>query len=231
MPADGTPRILATPIFMPPGSSAPTRASGTVRPWAALGAPQTICSGSPEPSSTWQTRSLSASGCGAIDTMRATTTPVKGGAAGFVSSTSRPAMVSRCASSSVVIVGLTRARSQDSGNCMISRRLFVELAQETQVTFVELAQIVHAIAQHRQALQAGAERKADVTLGVEAEVAHHLRMHLTRTGNLQPAATVGDRRKHHVDLGRGLGKREERRTESHDQIVAFKEAKQKISVD
>jgi len=29
---------------MPPGSSAPTRASGTFRPAAALGAPHTICS-------------------------------------------------------------------------------------------------------------------------------------------------------------------------------------------
>src|SRR3546814_12412059 len=90
--------------------------------------------------------------------MRATTTPVNGGATGAVSSTSRPAMVSRCASSSVAIAGLTRARSQDSGNCMISRRLFVELAQEAQVAFVELAQVVDAIAQHGQAPESGAER-------------------------------------------------------------------------
>lgn len=121
MPEDCTPRILATPIFMPPGSSAPTRASGTVRPAAALGAPHTICSRAPEPSSTWHTRSLSASGWGAMSTMRVTTTPVNGGAAGSVSSTSRPAMVSRCASSSVPIEGLTSERSQDSGNCMIAR--------------------------------------------------------------------------------------------------------------
>ncbi|CFP66313.1 Uncharacterised protein [Bordetella pertussis] len=56
-----------------------------------------------------------------MSTMRVTTTPVNGGAAGSVSSTSRPAMVSRCASSSVPIEGLTSERSQDSGNCMIAR--------------------------------------------------------------------------------------------------------------
>src|SRR3546814_13809870 len=125
--------------------------------------------------------------------MRATTTPVNGGATGVVSSTSRPAMVSRCASSSVAIAGLTRARSQDSGNCMISRRLFVELAQEAQVAFVELAQVVDAVAQHGQALEAGAERKADVALGIEAEIAHHLRMHLARARDFHPAPAVGAR--------------------------------------
>src|SRR5690606_17492687 len=231
MPADCTPRILATPILMPPGSSAPTRASGTVSPAAALGAPQTICSSSPEPSSTWQTRSLSASGCGAMATMRATTTPVKGGAAGAVSSTSRPAMVSRCASSSVAIAGMTRARSQDSGNCIISRGLFVELAQEAQIAFVELAQVVDAVAQHGQALEAGAEREADVALGVEPEIAHDLRMHLAGAGDLEPAAAIGAGGEHHVDLGRRLGEREERRAEPHDQVVAFEEAAQEVGVD
>src|SRR5690606_7074659 len=230
-PEDGTPRILATPILIPPGSSAPTRASGTVSPCAALGAPHTICSGSPEPSSTWHTRSLSASGCGAIETMRATTTPANGGATGAVSSTSRPAMVSRWASSSAAISGWTRARSQDSGNCMISRRLIVELAQEAQDAFVELAQVVDAVAQHGQALEAGAERETDVALGIEAEVAHHLRMHLARAGYLQPAPAVGAGREHHVDLGRRLGKRKERRAKAHDQVVAFKKAAQEIGVD
>ena len=55
--------------------------SGAFMPAAALGAPQTICSGAPPPASTVHTRSRSASGCGATLSMRPTTTPVNGGAA------------------------------------------------------------------------------------------------------------------------------------------------------
>ena len=51
-------------------------------PARAFGAPQTICSGSPLPALTWQTRSLSACGCGATPTISATTTPENAGAAG-----------------------------------------------------------------------------------------------------------------------------------------------------
>ncbi len=55
-------------------------------------------------------------------------------------------------------------------------------------------------------------------------------MHLAGTGDLQPAAAVGTRGEHHVDLGGRFREREERRAESHDQIVAFKEATQEIGV-
>ena len=121
MPEDSTPRILATPIFMPPGMTAPTVASGTLIPAAAFGAPQTICKGCPVPASTWQTRSLSAFGCGSAVKIFATTIPEKAGATGLASSTSRPAMVKRCDRSSELILGLTSERSQDSGNCMMHR--------------------------------------------------------------------------------------------------------------
>ena len=70
------------------------------------------------PASTSQTLSRSAFGCRVTDSTCATTTPVKGGAAGRASSTSMPDMVSRSASSAVAIAGSQNSRSQDSGNCM-----------------------------------------------------------------------------------------------------------------
>src|SRR5690606_28944715 len=96
--------------------------------------------------------------------MWATTMPLKGGATGSVSSTSRPAMVRRWDSSSVPRAGLTNVRSQDSGNCMMccqirlqrlasKRRSAIELTQEAQIAFEELAQVVDAVTQHGQALE------------------------------------------------------------------------------
>ena len=87
-------------------------------PTRAFGAPQTICNVSP-PALTLQTRRRSASGCCAASKISATTTCVKGGAKGRVSSTSRPAMVKACDNCSVVISGLTYCLSQDSENCIV----------------------------------------------------------------------------------------------------------------
>ena len=72
----------------------------------------------PVPASTSQTLSLSALACCVTDSTFATTTPLKGGATGRVSSTSMPAMVSSSDSSAVEIGGSQNSRSQDSGNCM-----------------------------------------------------------------------------------------------------------------
>ncbi|MNT99179.1 hypothetical protein D3C72_2419650 [compost metagenome] len=64
----------------------------------------------------------------------------------------------------------------------------VELLQETQVAFIEQAQVVDAVTQHRQAFQAGAESETDEFLGIEAEVLHDGRMHLASARHFQPAA-------------------------------------------
>ena len=121
MPSESTPRIVARRIVMPPGSVAPSRASGASMPAAALGAPQTIVSGAPPPASTVHTRRRSAPGCGATATMRATTTPANAGAAASTLSTSRPPIVSASASVRVSIGGSHSARSQCSEN-FIARR-------------------------------------------------------------------------------------------------------------
>ena len=97
MPKDSTPRTLATLISMP-GSFAPGRAHGTLRPAAAFGAPHTMVTGVASPTSTWHTRRRSASGCFSADRISATTTLLNGGAAGVRASTSSPAMVTTWAS-------------------------------------------------------------------------------------------------------------------------------------
>ncbi|MNS73044.1 hypothetical protein D3C72_1064720 [compost metagenome] len=127
MPKLCTPRSLPILILKgwpssPGGSSAPTVAQGMRMPTRALGAPQTMFSSSGPPTSTWQMRRRSASGCCTASLISPTTMPVKGGATGSISSTSRPAMVRVSASSWVVSCGLQYSRNQDSGNCIV--RLF-----------------------------------------------------------------------------------------------------------
>ena len=118
MPEDSMPRTLATLIVRLPGRTAPGRAQGTLRPAAALGAPQTICRGWPSPISTRQTLRRSASGCLLTSSTWATTTSAKAGATFSSSSTSRPAMVRRWVNSLPATGGFTKLRSQDSENFM-----------------------------------------------------------------------------------------------------------------
>ncbi len=87
MPSLSTPRNLPILILKglpssPGGNSAPTMAQGTLIPTRALGAPQTILSKLPCPTSTLQTRKRSASGCCTASLISPTTMPVKEGATG-----------------------------------------------------------------------------------------------------------------------------------------------------
>src|SRR3954468_10777444 len=171
MPWLSTPRNLPSLIAnglpsSPGGSSAPTSAVGTLMPTRAFGAPQTMFSSAPCPTSTWHTRRRSAVGCCAASLISRTTTFVKGGASGRSSSTSSPPMVSVSAISCVLSVGLQNARSQDAGDCMscLGSRL-AELAEEADVAVEEQAQVVDAVTQHRQPVGAHAEGEADVLLG------------------------------------------------------------------
>ena len=108
------------------------RASALFKPARALGAPQTICSGSPLPFVTRQTRSLSACGCGSQLRISATTTPVNGGAASAMPSSSNPAMVRREPSSGagqgacdpVPQPGVRDLHAQSVRNCLRNRRSF-----------------------------------------------------------------------------------------------------------
>src|ERR1700682_5396237 len=133
-------------------------------------------------------------------------------------------MVRRSASSRPAIGGLQKLLSQLSGMFMAAASC--ELLEEAQVAVEEEAQVVDAIAEHRQALEAGTESEADVALGIEPEVLHHRGVHLAGAGDLQPFAF-----QLHVDFGGWLGERKERRAEAHLEIFDLEEAPQEFGVD
>ena len=111
IPFDSTPRSFAC-LISSPGSFAPTSAQGTRMPVVTFGAPQTICKIAPVPASTSHTRSLSAFGWGAIAFTSATTIWSNAAVTGAISSTSSPAIVNLCASSSTVNLVSTSSLSQ-----------------------------------------------------------------------------------------------------------------------
>src|SRR5689334_8448046 len=99
------------------------------------------------------------------------------------------------------------------------RRLSRELAQEAQIVLEEEPDVVHAVLQHRDSLDAHAERPAGDLLGIVADVLQDLGMHHPRAEDLEPARLLADsaslagaEEAHHVDLRRRLGERKERRT-------------------
>ena len=87
-------------ILKPPGRFATVSAAGTIAPSNMFFAPQTICSSSSPPASTWQMESLSASGCFLMETMRATTTLSSASPKTLKPSTAVPVMIKRWANSS-----------------------------------------------------------------------------------------------------------------------------------
>src|SRR5690606_4765480 len=106
----------------------------------------------------------------------------------------------------------------------------IELAQKAQIALEEQAQIIDAIAQHGETLEARAKCEPDITFRGEAEVAYNLRVHLPGTGYFQPAPLIGAGREHHVDFGRRFCKREEGRTETNGKVIRLEERTQKIRV-
>src|SRR5690348_1276931 len=220
MPCDSTPRTVVRVIDCPPGSVAPSSAQGTRKPFAAFGAPQTTCNARSRPTSTVQTRSRSASGCGATCVIVPTTTCAKDGAARTTSSTSKPAIVSLSHNAAVSIGGSTSVRNHRSENFMPGASS--ELREEAQVVLVEQAQVVDAVAQHREAIGSDAERESLPALGIDVHRAQHVGMHLSCTRDLQPAAVA----EAHVDFRRRLGEWKERRPEAQRQVVALEEVAQ-----
>ncbi len=106
IPLDLTPRSFASPSSVPSGMIAPGRATATVWPAATLGAPHTIWRSVPEPSSTMQTVSRSASGCRSADrTLPTTNAEVSPTPTCSILSGWRPAEASRSPSSSAERAG------------------------------------------------------------------------------------------------------------------------------
>src|SRR5581483_6410045 len=110
-----------------------------------------------------------------------------------------------------------------------------ELRQEAQIALVEQAQVVDAVAEHRQPVGSEAEGEADVAFGIDAAVREHVGMRLARAGDLEPArlsahaaARAAAEHAAHVDLGRGLGEREERGAEARADLLVLEELAQEI---
>src|SRR5499426_149540 len=94
-----------------------------------------------------------------------TTTPLRSGASGVTDATSMPALTRRSAACSAVSLRSTSSRTQPYGIFIASR----ELSEEAQVVLEEEAQVVDAVLQHRDALDAHPERPARVVLGIVAD--------------------------------------------------------------
>src|SRR3546814_6993768 len=62
-----------------------------------------------------------------------------------------------------------------------------ELLKKTQIVVEEQPQIVDAVAQHRHALHAHAERVAGIFFGIDTDRLQHLRMHDAAAQHFQPA--------------------------------------------
>ncbi len=99
MPTLSTPRSFAFLIVTPLGRVVPTVATGTLSPTLKFWAPQTICSVSPPPTSTFVNHSFSALGWRSFETIRPITTPSISCPTVSIASTAVPVMSSRSASS------------------------------------------------------------------------------------------------------------------------------------
>ncbi len=89
-----------------------------------------------------------------------------------------------------------------------------ELLEEAQIVVEEQAQVVDAVAQHRQALHAHAEGITGVLLGIDTDRGEHIRMHHAAAQQLQPALAPA-----HVHIRAGLDEGEVGGAEQHFRIA------------
>src|SRR5437879_2516748 len=130
-------------------------------------------------SSTWSPSSRS------MASISPATTPRKSGASGVTDATSTPALMRRSAACAALRSSSTSSRTQRYGIFMLG-----ELPQEAQVVLEEQAEIVDPVLEHRDAVDAHAERPAGDVFRVIADVAQHARVHHARTEDLEPAALL-----------------------------------------
>ena len=187
IPLDSTPRSFALPSFVPSGITAPGRATATIWPAATLGAPQTICSGSPAPTSTLQTVSRSASGCGSASSTRPTTNPSASPTpTRSIRATSVPVRSNRSAISAVERSGEQYSRSHATGTLIRtapgSGRSLSKKRRRSGTPCL----------QHRDPLDAHAEREALVALGVVVHEPEHVRVDHPRAEDLDPARSLAE---------------------------------------
>src|SRR5450830_1678494 len=101
-----------------------------------------------------------------------------------------------------------------------------KLREEPQVVVEEQAQVVHAVTQHGQAFNAHAEGKALELFRIDPGHAQHVGVNHAAAHHFQPARLFADAAAFtaahhalHINFGGWLGEREERRTETHRQLL------------
>src|SRR5260370_25941644 len=106
-------------------------------------------------------------------------------------------------------------------------RFSSELLEESQIGFVEQADVIDVVLEHRHPLDPEAPRVVVPLLGIDAAVAQDLRMDHPAAARLEPslvAAALAARARAdaagHVELEAGLGEREVARANSHLAFVA-----------
>ena len=149
----------------------------------------------------------------------ATRTPESPSTAGVSAATSIPAPTSSSRISAGARSVATNSRSQRV-ETLIPRPRPRPLPEEAQVVVEEEADVVDAVLEHGDSLDAHAERPASHGLGVVAHVPEHVRVHHARAEDLEPAVLLADpapaaaaEEAEHVHLGRRLGERKEGRAE------------------
>src|SRR5467141_1084341 len=118
-----------------------------------------------------------------------------------------------------------RSRTQSSRQRRDVERLEAVMGEPAHVAVEQLAEIGHAILEHRDAVDAHAPGKALIDVGIDAAGAQHVRMHHAAAENLQPVLAFAETNLAlvapalDVDLERGFGERKERRPESHVDVI------------
>ena len=164
---DTSPRILRRSSVKPPGSVAPDRRVRHDHARDRCSARRTPRAVWPSPKSTSASGSLSASGCGTTSRIRATTTPVIS-APGLAR---RPRPRGRAGSSAAAMSATgastgVNSRIQESG---ARDRVPQYCARKRTSPSKKFLIVVDAVAEHRDPLDAEAEREPGVLLGVDAD--------------------------------------------------------------
>src|SRR4051794_11548696 len=122
-----------------------------------------------------------------------------------------------------------RSRAQSSRQGRDVERLEPVMVEPAHVVLEQLAQIGHAVFQHRDTVDAHAPGKALVDVGIDAAGAQHVRVHHAAAQDLQPVLALAEpdfalvAAALDVNLERGLGEREERRPEPHVDVIDLEE--------
>src|SRR5712664_3889799 len=103
------------------------------------------------------------------------------------------------------------------------------MIEPAHVALEQLAQVGHAVFQHRDAVDAHAPGETLIDVGIDAAGAQHVGMHHAAAENLQPVLAFAETDfalvapALDVDLERRLGERKERWPESHVDVIDLEE--------